>query len=151
MAVRKGSLSVLVVDEEPEILSFFARILDANGMRALLARNAKEAMGIANRGYVPIDVVLTDVVVALDSQSSGSISGAELVDRLRELRPEVRALFMSASLDEEVIRVRLTERSFETTTIRSENVHSDDEGLIESIRKEATRPLVHRMHGMSAH
>jgi DNA-binding NtrC family response regulator len=144
MAVRSDCLSVLVVDEEPEILSFFARILDANGMRALLARNAKEAMAIAKRGYVPIDVVLTDVFLKPDSRSPDVTSGTELVDRLRELRPEIRAMYMSASLEFEVIRIELKDRAFETTSDSP-----DDQGLIELIRTAATKPLVHRMHGMS--
>src|SRR5580698_483772 len=51
---NNASLSVLVINEDAEILSFFARILDGNGIRALLARDAGEAVGIAKRGYVPI-------------------------------------------------------------------------------------------------
>src|SRR6204780_4721596 len=82
MPISDNSLSVLVVDEEAEILSFFARILEANGMRALLARNPGEAVGIAKRGYVPIDVVLTDVSLKTDAAASDVSTGSELVDRL---------------------------------------------------------------------
>jgi CheY-like chemotaxis protein len=142
-ATRKDSLSVLVVDEEPEILAFFARVLDSNGMRALLARTPEEAIGIAQRGYVPIDLVVTDVLLKAASARPGEESnGSELVDRLRELRPEVRALYMSANNDDEVIRVELMDRTFEATS------KGDDPGLIESIRLAATAPLVHRMGGM---
>lgn len=144
MGTRRDGLSVLVVDEEPGVLSFFARILDANGMRALLARNAKEAVAIAERGYVPVDVVLTDVNIRPDAQSYEYMSGPDLVDRIRELRPEARALYMSATLDSEVIRIELKDRTFETTS-----ASPDDQGLIESIRAAAIRPLAHRMHGVS--
>src|ERR1700687_651491 len=115
MAVRADPLSVLVIDEETEILSFFAKVLDANGMRALLARNATEAIGIAKRGYVPINLVLTDVFLKPKAVSEIS-SGSEVVDQIRELRPEVRALFMSAYLDSEVIRIELIDRGFQTTS-----------------------------------
>jgi DNA-binding NtrC family response regulator len=144
MAVRVDSLSVLVVDEEPEVLSFFAKILDANGMRALLARNATEAIGIARRGYVPIDLVLTDITLKSEVAKPDLTSGQEMVDRLRELRPEIRALYMSAHLDAEIIRIELMERGFQTTS-----KSSDDTGLIESIRSAAAAPMVRRMGSMS--
>jgi DNA-binding NtrC family response regulator len=144
MAVRVDSLSVLVVDEEPEVLSFFAKILDANGMRALLARNATEAIGIARRGYVPIDLVLTDIALKSEVAKPDLTSGQEMVDRLRELRPEIRALYMSAHLDAEIIRIELMERGFQTTS-----KSSDDTGLIESIRSAAAAPMVRRMGSMS--
>src|SRR4051812_39239241 len=118
MAVRNDSLSVLVVDDEPEILAFIARVLDANGMRALLSRNLAEAVGIAQRGYVPIDLVLTD--------------SEAIVDGIREIRPDVRALYVSAQLDSGIIRLAVM------------NQNPDDEGLIESIRKAAQAPMAHK-------
>jgi two-component system, cell cycle sensor histidine kinase and response regulator CckA len=142
MPVDDDSLSVLVVDDETEVLSFFARILDANGMRALLARNPGEAIGIAKRGYVPINLVLTDVSLKPDAATPDLRSGSELADRLRELRPEVRVLYMSAWLDSEVIRIELMGPGFQTTS-----QHSDHRGLIESIRNSATAPLVQRAGG----
>ena len=68
-AMNNGSHSpsVLVIDEQPAILAFFARILTAGGMRALLARNSGEAIGIAERGYVPIDLVLSNVLLRDDA------------------------------------------------------------------------------------
>jgi DNA-binding NtrC family response regulator len=145
MAVFADTLSVLVVDEDPEILSFFARVLDINGMRALLARNQDEAIGIAKRSYVPIDLVLTDVSIKPDAETSDLSSGPLLVERLRELRPEVRALYMSAHLDAEVIRIELMDRGFETTSNSS-----DTQGLLESIRSAAAAPLVRRVGGTPA-
>jgi len=130
-------LSVMVVDEDAEILSFFARILDSNGIRALLARNAGEAIGIAKRGYIPIDLILTDLVLQSDAAAPDLGSGRELVDRLRQLRPEVRALYMCAYIDSGVIRIELVDRGFHTTS-RS----SDNGGLIESIRTAAATPPI---------
>ena len=126
MAPDNDYLSVLVINEVAEILSFFARMLDSNGIRALLARNADEAVGIAKRGYVPIDLVLMDAA-----------AGSDDVQRLRLLRPGVRVLYMSAYLDSGVIRIEL-DRGFHTTSKAA-----DHEGLIDSIRAAAARPLVH--------
>jgi len=140
MVVCNDSLSVLVVDEEPDILSFFARILDTNGMRALLARSADEAIGIVKRGYVPIDLVLTDVSLKRNAAAADFSAGPQLVDRLREFRPELRGLYMSAHLDSEVIRIELMDCKLQTMS-----KNPDDEGLIESIRTAATAPLTRRM------
>jgi CheY-like chemotaxis protein len=138
MSTSGESLSVLVIDEETAVLAFFASILNANGMRALLARNTNEAIGIANRGYVPIDLVLIDVLLRPDAAAPDVDSGLELVGRLRGLRPEIRALFMSARVDSEVIRIELMSGAFPTMWKRS-----DDPGLIDAIRTAATAPLVH--------
>jgi two-component system cell cycle sensor histidine kinase/response regulator CckA len=129
------SLSVLVVDEAAEILSFFSKLLDANGMRALLARNGEEAIRIAKLGYVPIDLVVTDVFLKPDDAAPGLGSGPELIARLREWRPDVRVLYMSAFVDSDVIRIELQERRFGVTSKTS-----DDPGLIESIRAAIAAP-----------
>jgi DNA-binding NtrC family response regulator len=142
MGVRKECMSVLVVDDEPEVLSFFARILDASGMRALLARNVHEAVGIAKRGYVPIDLVLTDTDLKPDIHDREVVSGIQVVDQVRELRPDVRALYMSANIDSGVIRIKMKDHDFATTPDSP-----DDQGLIESIRIAATKPLVRGAHG----
>jgi DNA-binding NtrC family response regulator len=135
------SLSVLVVDEAAEILSFFSRLLDANGMRALLARNAEEAIRIAKLDYVPIDLVMTDVFLKPDDPAHSPGSGLDLAARLREWRPDVRVLFMSAFVDSGMIRIELQERRFGVTSKTS-----DDPGLIESIRAAIAAPLERSWH-----
>jgi DNA-binding response OmpR family regulator len=132
---------VLVVDEEPEILSFFARILDSNGMRALLARTTEQAIGIAKLGYIPIDLVLIDIVLK-PYAGEPDLTGMELVDRIRKLRPEIRILFMSANVESAAIRIEFLDR-----WLRTWSPDSAGGGLIESIRAAAAAPLVHRVGG----
>jgi len=133
-------LSVLVVDEEPSILTFLASLLETNGMRALLARSAHEAVGIAQRGYVPIDLILTDIVVKESVADSGisEITGAEMLNRLRQIRPDTRALYMSAYVDSGVIRIQLMNRQ------SGEDLAKSDQTLIESIRTASVAPLAFR-------
>jgi CheY-like chemotaxis protein len=92
-------------------------------------------VGIAQRGYVPIDLVLTDVQLSDSFQTQ--ISGTEIVDRVRELRPDVRALYMSAHIDGGVIRVGVMNQGYDTPLS-----NLDDQGLLESIRKTAMAPMV---------
>jgi CheY-like chemotaxis protein len=130
------SLSVLIVDESTEILSFFSRLLHANGMRALLARNGEEAIRIAKLVYVPIDLVMTDIFLKPDAAVSGLGSGPEMLVRLREWRPDIPVLYMSAFVDSEAIRIELRPRRFGATSKTS-----DVPGLIESIRAAITAPF----------
>lgn len=135
------ALSVLVVDEEPSVLVFLASLLDNNGIRALLAHSAQEAEEIARRGYVPIDLVLTDIVVK-DSggdAAAAEISGAELINRLRRIRPDVRSLYMTAFIDAGVIRIQLMSRRQDR-----EGENFDPGDLISSIRAAAVAPLAFR-------
>lgn len=124
-------ISVLVVDEEPSILVSIARVLDANGMRALLARNGSEAVEIAERNFVPIDVILANAAVL-------ELHEPELLDRLRQIRPGVPDLCMAACVDRGVVRIQLM--------VRGPGVQSTvcDDGFAESIRKWASAPLVRR-------
>jgi CheY-like chemotaxis protein len=142
--IRPDPLSVLVVDEDPAILEFIARMLDSNGMRALLAHSAQEAIEIAQRGYVPINLVLTDVVVKESHKDAGALelTGAELVNRLREIRPDLRAMYMSAFVDSGIIRIRLMKRhGMEPGEKFAES------NFIASIGAEATAPLAFRNGG----
>ena len=136
MSAAADPVSVLVIDESPDILAFFARLLDANNIRALLARGAEEAIGIAEREYVPVDLILTNVLL---SDSTGLENGhaTDLVNRLRRLRPHAHALYMFARVDSGVIRFELLERRL-THMARKADVRN----LIDTIRDAASRPRV---------
>ena len=95
-----SSISVLVVDEEPSVLALIGGMLAENGIRALLARTADEAVSIARRDYIQIDLILTD-------KQLPDARGPEIVARIQVLRPHVRALYMSSFVDAGIIRIDL--------------------------------------------
>ena len=97
------ALSVLVVDENPAILDLISRLLDREGIRALLARNSSEALEIAAKSYVPIDLILTDV-------TSPERTGASIVEQVALIRSGIRAVYMSAREEDGVIRLKLGQR-----------------------------------------
>jgi len=129
LAIPANPISVLVVDEEPSILVFIARVLDVGGMRALLARNGSEAVGIAERNYIPIDLILINAAVL-------ELREPELLDKLHRIRPGVRDLRMAACVDHSVVRIQLIVGGTGMKTAAC------DDGLVESIRKSASTPLV---------
>ncbi|MBK9035602.1 MAG: PAS domain S-box protein [Myxococcales bacterium] len=87
--------TVLVVDDNDGVRSLTQRILAGAGYTVLVAANGGEALLHSERHAGPIDLVVTDVVMPL-------LGGPELVTRLSQDRPGVRALYMSGYADDAV-------------------------------------------------
>ena len=83
--------AVLVVEDEQALRAAVARTLNGAGFRVLSAANGEEALN--ELGEVSaVELVITDVVMP-------RVGGREVVARLRELKPGLRALFMSGYTD----------------------------------------------------
>jgi CheY-like chemotaxis protein len=63
-------------------------ILRRKGYRVLEARHGEEALGIFEREAETIHLMVTDIVMP-------RMNGRELAARAREMRPDLRVLFMS--------------------------------------------------------
>ncbi len=105
-------LSVLVVDEDasnPRISGASSR--RQRDTRVARTQRRRGVEGIAQRSYIPINLILTDVTVreAVNDPGVGKRRGAACVSRLRQIRPEARVLYMSAYTDAGMIRIQLDE------------------------------------------
>ena len=98
-----GSESILIVEDEDLVRALAVRVLKSRGYQCYEARDADEAIGLLERREIPIDLVITDVVMP-------GMSGGDLGDRVALLRPGVPILFTSAFMDEDVIRRGLLEK-----------------------------------------
>jgi PAS domain S-box-containing protein len=88
-AIPAGYGTVLLVEDEEMLLQVVTRQLEEAGYSVLKAATPGEALSIYEAGGgAAIDLVLTDVVMP-------QMSGREMVERIRTLRPETRVLFMS--------------------------------------------------------
>ena len=85
----KRAETILLVDDDPEVLGVAAEILRAEGYTVLSTRDPREALRIARTRAEPLHLLLTDVVMPL-------MSGRQLAEELRGIRSEVKVLFMSA-------------------------------------------------------
>jgi two-component system cell cycle sensor histidine kinase/response regulator CckA len=83
-----GPGTVLVIDDEPGIRDVAERILLRHGYDVIIATDADEARSFVVRHIGVIDLVLSDVIMP-------GCNGPELIDQLREVRPDLRVLFMS--------------------------------------------------------
>src|SRR5260370_9802429 len=81
--------TIVVVDDEPEVLSMTAAFLRVKGYSVVSTGDPREALRLARTGPTPVDLLLTDVVMP-------RMSGRQLADEFRAIRPTVKILFMSA-------------------------------------------------------
>ncbi len=80
--------TILVVDDEPMVLSFLTGTLSRYGYRVVQAESGAQALRLCrDRGHV-IDLILTDVVMP-------GLNGRELVEAIRQLGFAPKTLFMS--------------------------------------------------------
>ncbi|GAB4108583.1 MAG: hypothetical protein Kow001_06440 [Acidobacteriota bacterium] len=87
-AFESGTETVLIAEDEKEILELVARILSNVGYNVLTAANGEEALRVAAAYPGPIHLLLTDAVMPI-------VNGRELVERLRPERPNMKVVFMS--------------------------------------------------------
>jgi signal transduction histidine kinase/CheY-like chemotaxis protein len=87
-ALRRGTETILVVEDEAGVRELAGEFLKAHGYTVLEARDGIEALDIAAGHEGMIHVVLTDMIMP-------RLSGAELVKRLKAIRPEIKAAFMT--------------------------------------------------------
>jgi CheY-like chemotaxis protein len=92
VSTLRGTETVLVVDDQEEIRKLAQVVLKSNGYKVVAAANGWEALLYSERHAGPIHLMLTDVVMP-------GMTGKELADRLRPLRPEMAVVFMSGYME----------------------------------------------------
>ncbi len=86
--IRGGSETVLIVEDEPALLSLGARMLEMLGYKVIAATSPVEAIRLAGRGNETIHLLMTDVVMP-------GTNGRELAEKIRSLHPDIKCLFVS--------------------------------------------------------
>ena len=96
-AALRGSETILLVEDEDIVRGLTRKILMQAGYHVLDAKGGEEAIRVCSAHAGQIDLLLTDVVMP-------EISGKEVADRLLELRPALRVVFMSGYTDEAIVQ-----------------------------------------------
>jgi two-component system, cell cycle sensor histidine kinase and response regulator CckA len=102
-AARKGTETVLVVEDQDGIRDIVGESLRRNGYKVIVAADGDEALKMASTYTDPIHLLVTDLVMP-------NMGGRELAQRLTQLRPQMKVLYMSgysehAALNTEVIEL----------------------------------------------
>jgi len=84
--------TVLAIDDEPQMLDILKTILQEHGYNVLAARNEQESIQLYRQRWREIDVVLLDFMMP-------SMTGDQVLDRLKEINPRVTVLVVSGSAD----------------------------------------------------
>jgi signal transduction histidine kinase/ActR/RegA family two-component response regulator len=87
-ALRRGSETVLVVEDEAGVRELAGEFLKSHGYTVLEAKDGIDALEIAARHEGTIHVLLTDMIMP-------RMSGPELVKRLQAIRPDMKAAYMT--------------------------------------------------------
>ncbi len=86
-AAREGQ-TVLLVEDDEQVLSMALESLSELDYRVIVARSAKEALAHVG-GPERIDVMFSDVVMP------GGMNGAQLAVRARQVRPDLKVVLTS--------------------------------------------------------
>jgi PAS domain S-box-containing protein len=92
----RGSETVLLVEDEKGVRELAREYLQMIGYSVIEAENGHAALELASRHNGKIHLLMTDVVMP-------GISGRELSERVRTVRPDMRVLFMSGYTDQAVV------------------------------------------------
>jgi two-component system, cell cycle sensor histidine kinase and response regulator CckA len=97
--LRSRRTTVLVVADDLAVLTMIRGSLMAGGCRVLVANTSEGALRLLCRDDLRINVALLDVGA---SEGPGELAGA-----LSSVRPNIRLLYVSGSVDEEFVRIQL--------------------------------------------
>ena len=100
-ASLRGDETVLVVEDEDGVRELLWKVLTDHGHTVLEARHGRDALSVASEYGLPIQLLLTDVVMP-------EMGAGQLVDELLAERPELKVLYISGYTNDEVMRRGIT-------------------------------------------
>jgi CheY-like chemotaxis protein len=84
----EGTETILLVEDEANVRELISQYLREMGHSVVEAGDGAEALELARRYHGPLHMLVTDMVMP-------KMSGRELADRLLELNPQLKVLFIS--------------------------------------------------------
>jgi two-component system, cell cycle sensor histidine kinase and response regulator CckA len=97
---RGGSETLLVVEDEPSVLSLATRMLESFGYTVVGAHTPAEALALVAADPSCVDLLVTDMVLT-------EMSGRDMARRMQEGCPDLPVLFISGYADEAAFRAEV--------------------------------------------
>lgn len=103
--IKLGALikNVLVVDDEPEIANVNASILEQEGVDVVICTSANEAL-VQAKNY-EFDFIVSDIIMP-------EMSGVELIKAIKDVKPNMKYLYVSGFTNEEVEDVHTLKKPY---------------------------------------
>src|SRR5436309_11285903 len=95
--------TILVVDDEAEIRKLVGAMVSRAGYTILTADSGEHALVLYKNNKGPIDLLITDVVAP-------GMSGPMLADKLTELQPDLKVLYISGYDNTHVVQKYVVEK-----------------------------------------
>ena len=96
-ASQHGTETILLVEDDLDIREVASTILTAAGYNVITVENTTAAVEVARTASQRIELLLTDIIMP-------GMSGVELRNRVRALRPGIKALYMTGYAGQELNR-----------------------------------------------
>jgi CheY-like chemotaxis protein len=96
LRAQAHQLSILVVEDDPDVRELAVEILEMDGYTVLSAANGAEALGLLRRER-DIGLLFTDIVMP------GGMNGAQLAEAALREQPALKILFVSGYADRSIL------------------------------------------------
>ncbi len=93
-SLQKGTETVLIAEDDQELMATFQAALSGQGYTVLTAANGLEALTLFEKNKGKVDLILSDLIMPV-------FGGTELALVARQIRPDIKILLMSSHGDRE--------------------------------------------------
>jgi PAS domain S-box-containing protein len=91
--IVKGNETILVVEDEQDVLNFLEKTLTSLGYKIMTASNGLDAFNIFENKSEKIDLVITDIIMP-------NINGKSLYKKITQMNKNIKVIFISGNIDE---------------------------------------------------
>lgn len=130
-----GHETILLVEDEEKVRRITGLILRNRGYRVLEFSGGEEALAFLKTHRGQIDLLLTDVIMP-------GMDGGQVARAVKELRPEIRVIFMSGYLEDTLMRHGIAHNQLNFLHKPSET--ADLCGKVRAILDQKTGPMAGR-------
>jgi DNA-binding NtrC family response regulator len=124
---QTGDETILLIDDENSILEVIQPLLERYGYTVLTTTMPSKALSYLNDPTKNIDLVITDVIMP-------EMNGQELHNKMLEINPNIKCLFMSGYTDDLISKKTLAEKNvyFVQKPISAKNLASKIREILDS-------------------